>query len=380
MNKLFVLRFCSLFLLLAAGPVSKAQKAAKNKLTSPVAYAGIEVGSKGVKLSIIETAPDNQAGGYKILKDSTVNTDFISFTEPSFRATLDGLHGLFLFVTKERKIHTSKVFTVVSSGVKMQAEKTKNHQWITRLVDSFRLRVQDPARQVEVVDVTKEAVLSHQGIVPENMRYTTFLIDIGSGNTKGGYFPYDGKPDFKLFEINWGTKSTTNAADAKCGEDKTLTNYYKQLIRVLSAAENTEISYAVNASGGYELTDNIAISGGIAWAVANLLHPEMIDNDIVPVTYADVAKFTDRIYNNYNSFSPTLLSQVSVANAEPDRDAILKTVRTIHKVFDQKALMAGGGLLLKIMRQYAAVNESKQFFLVKNGQVGWISAYVNQYK
>jgi hypothetical protein len=50
----------------------------------------------------------------------------------------------------------------------------------------------------------------------------------------------------------------------------------------------------------------------------------------------------------------------------------------VQKVFDQKSLMSGAGLLLKIMRQFAPVNETKQFFLIKNGAVGWISAYVNQ--
>jgi len=30
------------------------------------------------------------------------------------------------------------------------------------------------------------------------------------------------------------------------------------------------------------------------------------------------------------------------------------------------------------MRQFEGIYEKKQFFLVKNGQVGWISAYVDQ--
>jgi hypothetical protein len=41
-------------------------------------------------------------------------------------------------------------------------------------------------------------------------------------------------------------------------------------------------------------------------------------------------------------------------------------------------MMAGTGLLLRIMRQFEGVYEQKQFYMVKNGQVGWISAYVDQ--
>ena len=47
-------------------------------------------------------------------------------------------------------------------------------------------------------------------------------------------------------------------------------------------------------------------------------------------------------------------------------------------MFDHKSLVAGVGLLLKIMRQFEGVYEKKQFYLVKNGQVGWISAYVDE--
>ena len=61
-----------------------------------------------------------------------------------------------------------------------------------------------------------------------------------------------------------------------------------------------------------------------------------------------------------------------------EKAAIMKAAKTVHGVFDQKSLMAGAGLLLKIMRQFSSIYETKQFYLVKNGQVGWISAYVDQ--
>jgi hypothetical protein len=50
----------------------------------------------------------------------------------------------------------------------------------------------------------------------------------------------------------------------------------------------------------------------------------------------------------------------------------------VHKVFDQKSLLAGTGLLLRVMRQFESVFATKNFYLVKNGQVGWVSAYVDE--
>jgi hypothetical protein len=230
-----------------------------------------------------------------------------------------------------------------------------------------------------VVDVLQEARLSHLGIVPESKRFSTFLIDIGSGNTKGGYFPLDDNTsEFKLFQLNWGTKSVANATEKRMDEfDKTLTNYSKQLYRVLLGAENSELIYAVNASGAYAMNDYIAFSGGIAWAAATLLQPEQIDNPVVNVSYEDVQKLTEQLFNDFNSLSDVELEK-NIKNPSVDKLAIRKEIKRVHSVFDQRSLMAGAGLLLKIMRQFKSIYESKGFFLVKNGQVGWVSAYVDQ--
>ena len=354
-----------------------AQSSLKLKYNNSTVYTGIEVGSKGVKMSMVELGKNAQSNGsFNILKDTSVNTDFISFTDSTFSATLDALYGLYTTAQGHYNIPVKRIFTAISSGVKMQAEKDQKTEWINKLIASFRQKINDQSKEVAVIDVKQEAFLSHLGIVPESRRYSTFLIDIGSGNTKGGYFPYGNTKDFYLFQLNWGTKSTSNAAEKRLEEDKTMGNYQKQLTRVLSQAENSEIIYAVNASGAYPLSDYIAFSGGAAWAVANLTHPELVDNAVISVSFDEVVKFYEKIYTNYASYSPENLAKVGSDEAE--KAAIMKAAKTVHGVFDQKSLMAGSGLLLKIMRQFSSIYETKQFYLVKNGQVGWISAYVDQ--
>jgi hypothetical protein len=354
-----------------------AQTNLKLKYNNSTVYTGIEVGSKGVKMSMVELGKNAQSNGsFNILKDTSVNTDFISFNDPTFSSTLDALCGLYAKAQKDYKIPDKTIFTAISSGVKMQAEKDEKTENVKKLIDSFRARINDPSKQVVVIDVKQEALLSHLGIVPESRRYSTFLIDIGSGNTKGGYFPYGNTKDFYLFQLNWGTKSVSNTAEKRMEEDKSMGNYQKQLVRVLSQAENADIIYAVNASGAYPLSDYIAFSGGAAWAAANLMHPELVDNAVVPVTFDEVVKFYERLYTNFSAYSPENLAKVGTDDTE--KAAILKASKTVHGVFDQKSLMSGSGLLLKIMRQFASIYETKQFYLVKNGQVGWISAYVDQ--
>src|SRR6266496_321559 len=109
---------------LVSGTFLFGQNKLKTKYNNSSIQAGIEVGSKGVKLSVLEIGKNAKtSGAFNILKDTSVNTDFISFSQPTFQATLNGLYGLYTTATKEYKIPSDKVFTVVSSGVKVQAEK-----------------------------------------------------------------------------------------------------------------------------------------------------------------------------------------------------------------------------------------------------------------
>lgn len=368
--------FCIALLLL--GATLHAQNAQKISLKNARVFSGIEVGSKGVKMSILEFSKGSQkSGDYKVVKDTSVNTDFISFTPATFSATLNAFTGLYNSARTQYNLDPAQIFTAISSGVSIQSEKEKKQDWLTLLADSFRLRINEPKRLVKVIDVKEEARLSHIGIIPDSRRFSTFLIDIGSGNTKGGFFPTDNINDIRLFQLTWGTKSISNATHDRLAGDTSMSNFARHMYRVLAGSADQEITYAVNVSGAYNMSDNIAFSGGIAWAVATLLYPELIDNAVVPVTYAEVEEFMTRIEKNHGSLSGDAVAR-SVSDPTVDKELVRKQAKIVNKVFDQRALLSGTGLLLKIMRQFEGVYEKKQFFLVKNGQTGWISAYVNQ--
>jgi hypothetical protein len=362
--------------LFAYSTAANAQGASTNKLKKQNLYAGIEVGSKGVKMSIISLNKQNIANGsFTIVSDTSINSDFISFTENSYKATLEAVKALYNVAVFDFGIAGNKVYTVFSSGVKIQASKDKKEEEIKRLAAAFSASVNEPARVFSAIDATEEAKLSHIGIVPESRRFNTFLIDIGSGNTKGGYFRNGNLNDLKYFNISWGTKTINNATDKRTEEDKSIANYKKHLARVMAGDPEKEITYAVNESGAYNMNDNFAFSGGIVWSIATLLSPELYENAVIPVSYNEVAACIEKISNNYQDLSADKLA-ANIAVETSEKETIIKEVKRVHKVFDQKALLAGGTLLLKIMRQFEGTQEKKQFFLVKNGQVGWISAYV----
>ncbi|MGZ5220572.1 MAG: hypothetical protein ACXWC7_10845, partial [Chitinophagaceae bacterium] len=57
------------------------------KYDNSLLYSGIEVGSKGVKMSLLEVGKNaKNNGSFNVLKDTSVNTDFISFSAATFSA------------------------------------------------------------------------------------------------------------------------------------------------------------------------------------------------------------------------------------------------------------------------------------------------------
>jgi hypothetical protein len=352
----------------------------KDHISKSNVYAGIEVGSKGVKLSVLDiNTASAQPGAYTILKDTTVNTDFVSFDEKAKNATSEALSSLYKFASNKYNIAKSKIFTVISSGIKGQADRLEKNQVVNDMIADFKTKINEPERTVEIVDVLEESRLSHLGIIPNERRYNTFLIDIGSGNTKGGYFPNGNTKEMKMFSLNWGTKSVANETEKRIGTDNTMLNFTKNVKRVLNSSVNDEITYAVNASNAYAMSDYIALSGGICWSIATLLYPELNTHTVIPVSYDDVADFVNKISTNPQQFDEAEISK-KLQFTEAEKKVMLNELKKVHKAFDQKALISGSNLLLQIMRQFSGVHEKKLFYLVKNGQVGWVSAYVEMMK
>ncbi len=360
----FIIQYCC---------IGYAQTAVSSVTIQFKKIAGIEVGSKGVKLSVLErSVTDNN--DFKLLKDSAVNSDFISFTSTSYDATLNALTGLYNYTKQQWNILPEDIAVLISSGVKAQADKLRMNSNVQKFIEDFKIKINEPKRDVEVVNVKKESVLSHYGIISDADRYNTFLIDIGSGNTKGGYFNLNAN-DFVMFQLPSGTKSVANITEKNCGNDCDFPSFKNFVDKAVDTIEKNEIVYAVNASGAYPASTTMAISGGIAWAVATLLYPEKADVQQIEVTYRDVTHFRDGLIKYYADI-PDTNKIVKKGMSIEYLSKIRKEFQKVLNVFDTKSLLAGSTLLLRIMRQFEAVSSSKKFRLIKNGQVGWITGYI----
>ena len=155
-----------------------AQSGLQLKFKRSLVYAGIEVGSKGVKMSLIEMNKNTRQNlNYNIVGDTSINTNFISFTPATFQASLNALYDLYQTALVFYKIPPARIYTVISSGVKVSAQKDGKAKLIQTLIDSFKIEIHEPNRKVEIINPEEEARLSHLGIIPEHLGKFPVIID-----------------------------------------------------------------------------------------------------------------------------------------------------------------------------------------------------------
>ena len=83
-----------------------------------------------------------------------------------------------------------------------ELDKYKKVEYFANVIRPVSL---DPSIKITYITPEQEAQLSLLGIVPQKRRFTATQIDVGSGNTKGGYF--DANKKFVPVTFPLGTKS-----------------------------------------------------------------------------------------------------------------------------------------------------------------------------
>jgi hypothetical protein len=328
-------------------------------------YAGIEVGSKGVKLCILNPKIKSTDLSKKIIYDTTINTDFIKFTKQSAELTSIAIYSLYYLANERFNIPKDQIFLAISSGVKQTADREKKPEMITLLQNDVKELLQDKSRSMELITLAQESVFTHKSIVPQSDKMTTIVIDIGSGNTKGGYYISD--EVFNTFTIGWASKSIYNYVEKKSNTNSDNLIFFLELQKKLAEISNVDLPAAIDKCGITNFDFNIVFSGGIVWGGATLMNPDQFKDKRIEVTYDELHTFYNQIYKNYAKYT-----------SQNKSEAFVKEKQRIEKVFNQRSLMAGTGLLLKIMRKFEPITNTKKFTMVKDNKSGWLPAYIQE--
>jgi tetratricopeptide (TPR) repeat protein len=331
-------------------------------------YAGIEIGAKGIKLSVIEVklSKDRQYD-YTLKTDTSINTDAASLSYQSEKETFDAVTIFWNMIKERYQIPAKRVYIVISSGLKQELDKYNKTDYFSFVI---RPKGMDTSVKVAAVSAIQESELSMLGIVPQRDRYSTNQFDIGSGNTKGGYF--DAARKFVPVTFPLGTKSFQRLVDAKTQGD--INEFAKTAEKLWKDSIAVTIKWELDTKPDFKSRDIMYLSGGIVWAIASCMHPAEINKNYMEISSSDISEFRQRLINNYDELvHPAALKTISNSD---EALAASKNLSRVIKTYDQRALLSGATVLDELIKQINTVNPGKKFIYPKYAYVGWISGYI----
>ena len=334
-------------------------------------YGGIEIGGKGVKSTVIKV--EGTADGYAgeaVMPMKTVNTTIMSgvaqtgkFTPAAMEETVAEIQKIYQKMTGEFQVAPERIFVIASSGLrKPDKADVDNKEELIQKVDKA------VGEKLEFLSSEDEVTFSIVGVVPIQDRRRALLMDIGSGSTKGGY--REGtkeEPRFVTASIPYGTVSFTDEVSKQAPEEDTFSQEAEKLRNTLILPT---LRQELGRKPGFMNRRKVYLSGGIVWAMANLMYPTNREA-LVHFRPQDIEMFAYRAKKDPEAL---LAPNLSGIKDEKARQAIEDELQRVGETFTPKNLVAGAELLRAVSR--ACRLSKKQLYFTRLASMGWLLKYV----
>ncbi len=354
--------------------MSLSEKALEQMLTGAEgkeqSYAGIEIGAKGIKLSILGIQLNSSGEVEYILKaDSSVNPEPAALTPQSQQETSDAVKK-FIDIAKTRYgIGAEKIYIVISSGLQAELDKKDKAAEFIRIITPTGA---DAKLSIRSVTSAEEAELAVLGTVPPKRRYSTSLIDVGSSKTNGGYF-MDASQSFDAVYFPVGTKSFVSLVKNK--NPFNINEFARYAETLFKDSLSRIVRDELGRRAGLRNRSATYLGGGIVWCITTYLYPEKCNDNYVELTPEDIRRFRGMLLAN---FTKTIQPDISnITNEKLMMDA-RKTISRAQNTYDQESLIAGTIWIDGLMKELNTTQPAKRFFFSKYAYVGWISGYISR--
>lgn len=322
---------------IGAANMTASTQADLQKLLQPRAYAGIEIGSKGVKATVLVLTP-RADDGYDVNEPfrRSINTTIIAgvkakgaFDPQSIEETAKAVKELQDQILANYQVDKNSLHIVGSSAVAKAANRDQLAEKVKELT----------GHTLGYINKDEEVLYNLVGSIPADKVLKALSVDIGSGNTKIGYWDKTGNNGKVVaVEIPLGTVTLTDAV-AKAGDDpKALLNAAD---RVLKDELGPKLQEAMAKTPGYRNRRPVYLVGGIVWAITTLTKPGN-SQDFVKLTPADIDAFMNGIKNDPDAFLNPSLAHVKDAETRKWAEG---QVTAVKDVFTPENMLSGAKLL-----------------------------------
>jgi exopolyphosphatase/pppGpp-phosphohydrolase len=343
------------------------------KLARAEIYGGIEVGAKGVKATVIEVL-DPANIDLKVLLTATVNTTLSAGLLQSERFDPSAVHETAVAVRefserirREYRVSAKGIFLVGSSGLFSAIEAKPGQVSANQAALSDALH-EATGQRIAFLNVVREVELSFVGTVPRASVDTALLVDVGSGNTKGGL--REGAR-IATFSMPFGSVSLTDFANRRARESGIGFPEASDALRSDQVLPALKKQLAVLPE--MDRRKHVYLSGGAIWALATFARAQD-QGAYVRLRRSDAEEYR-RLLRSVASGVPT--PDIS-ALPESTREQAMKEIRRVKDTFTRENLLAGAEIVQAIFDELSAASPDREFFFARNGYVGWLAAYVRE--
>jgi exopolyphosphatase/pppGpp-phosphohydrolase len=326
-------------------------------------HGGIEIGGKGVKATVIRVTPGKEGLHTQMIFASTANTALSGLEDGKFRPeavaqTAAAVGRFFKRMQDEYKVPAGNIYVVVSSGVPRPAN-------FPTLVKEIK---QQTGKDLRSINDEEEVVLSFLGAVKPELRGKSMLVDIGGGNTKGGYLdskPGEAAPRAVYFSVPLGTVTFTSRVQKEGG------NFAEAAARLRPSELVKPIATTAAKHPGLLKRQRIYLSGGTVWAMVTLLKPQAADASYVALSADDIERFHKLVTKDPAAFPAVNLDGIKDPKL---RERAAKDVARVRRTYSPTNLIAGSEILRALSE--ALELKGKQVIFPRYGFIAWIQSYV----
>ncbi|MEM1136094.1 MAG: tetratricopeptide repeat protein [Bacteroidota bacterium] len=331
-------------------------------------YAGIEIGAKGVKLSVVGIRLGIE-GHYlfDIKKDYSINPNVVSLSDKAIDEAVEIINTFLGEAKKDYKISEERIFIVGSSGVKAEAEKEGKLDELSKRINNG---IKDYKKEIKFITPEQEAFYAIKGSTLPRYRGNSTTIDIGSGNTKGGFLKGKKLDQLAPLTFDFGTATFSQTiADNKIE----MLQGYDSVARYLAKEYIfKDVKKELANNSGFRTRRIVHLAGGAPWAMTSLMYPEKINDMFVQVSPAAIRKFRIAVMKEHELITAPNLSFIA---DEAVREKAEAEIQKVNKLFNREEMIAGTIILDALVHQLNK-DVPKKFYFARMGYIGWITGYI----
>jgi Ethanolamine utilization protein EutJ (predicted chaperonin) len=319
-------------------------------------YGGIEIGSQGIRTSIIKIKNvENET--FEMVEFWTTNVGLaknLSKTGTLDAAKIDQAVKIvsedFETLQKELNVKISNIYIVASSGI----SKAKN---LDVLVDQI---IDCTLKKVNIVSSKAESVFLLRGSVPKENYLNSLILDFGATGIKGGYVIETKSNDviFQPISVAFGTISLSEILEQKTNNKKNIDTYNEEVFKYIPTLDE-KMQNVFNQHEISKTKNLIYLAGGAPWAYC-MLNLKTV-NDYNEFTFRDLQEYNAFLQNSFQKYV--------------DMSATNLNIEKVLKTYNQKQLIAANTLLMSSLENIGNL-DTKKIYFTKKSQTAWLISYV----